>query len=627
MKELGRAGAAPTSGTWRKSWGSKVTTAAEALRVVKSGDRVFVGSGASTPQHLVEALCARAPELSDVEILHIMTLGAAPYSGKGQEEAFRHAALFIGSNVREAVQRGDADYIPIHLSDVPRLFRSRQRHLDVALVSVSEPRADGTCTLGPAVDVVRSAVESAEVVVAQVNPRMPRTSGDAMIRVDELDRLVPGAAELPELPPPTIDTVATRIGGHIARLVEDGSTIQAGIGSIPDAALAALAAKRDLGIHTEMLSDGMMYLIDHGVVTNARKVLDPGVSVTSFALGSRKLYAYVGDNPGILFRSTEYTNDTSVIARQPKMVAINGAIEVDLTGQVCADSLGSTFYSGFGGQLDFIRGAARSPGGLPIIALPSTVRDGEVSRIVPRLAAGAGVVTNRADVHYVITEYGVADLHGKSVRERTMELIQIAHPRFRPWLMREAKTLHFVYMDQTDPLPAGPTYPEQWEGIAISRDGKRILLRPVRPTDEDLVRDFFYHLTERTIFLRYAGIRKSMPHAERLRTVNVDYESEMTLLAVVLEDGHERIVGIGSYVVDRGTNEAETAFMVADDWQGKGIGTVLFRRLADIARTKGLRALVADVLPENAAMFRVIAKVGLPMEGSARTGRIRVLLK
>jgi len=616
----------PRRAAWVDSWSHKVTTAEAALRRVRSGHRVFIGSGAATPRKLVEALCARSADLADVEVIHIMTLGAAPYCSRSFDGHFRHAALFIGSNVREAVQAGDADYIPVHLSDVPRLFRSRQRPIDVALIAVSEPRPDGTCTLGASVDVVRAAMDSADVVIAEVNPRMPETSGDAVVRVEDLDGLVPHTAELLELPRASVDAIAERIGKHIARLIEDGSTIQAGIGSIPDAALAALRDKKDLGVHTEMLSDGMIDLIEQGVVTNARKALDPGKTVTSFVLGTRRAYDFVDGNADVLFRSTEYTNNPEIIARQPQMVSINGAVEVDLTGQVCADSIGPTFYSGFGGQVDFIRGAARSPGGRPIIALPSTVRRGEISRIVPRLTPGAGVVTNRADVRFVVTEYGVADLHGKSVRERAMSLIQIAHPRFRPWLMREAKAARLVYPDQREPSEAGPLYPEQWEGWITARDGTRVFLRPVKPQDEDLVKEFFYGLSPETIYLRYAGIRKTMPHEERLRLVSIDYESEMTLVAVTMEEGHDRIVGIGTYIVDPGTNEAEAAFMVADAFQGRGIGTSLFRRLADIARTKGLRSLVALVLPQNLSMLRVLEKSGLSIRADKQTGRVEALL-
>jgi acyl-CoA hydrolase/RimJ/RimL family protein N-acetyltransferase len=612
---------------WTEDWASKVTTAEGAVRHIKSGDHVFVGSGASTPQLLVQAMCSPSLDVADVEVTSIMTSGPAPYCEPAASGRFRHNAMFIGANARGAVREGLADYTPIHLSDVPRLFRSRQKPIDVALIVVSEPRY-GTTTLGASVDVVRAAVDVAGTVIAEVNPRMPRTSGDAVLKLEEIDWLIPHAFELPEYAPAVSHGAAERIGGHIARLVEDGSTIQAGIGSIPDAALAALKGKRDLGVHTEMLSDGMVDLMEHGVVTNRLKALDPGRTVTSFVLGTRRAYDFVNDNADVLFRSTEYTNDPSIIARQPRMVAINGAIEVDLTGQVCADSVGSRFYSGFGGQVDFMRGASRSPGGKPIIALPSTVQDEQISRIVPRLAPGAGVVTNRADVHFVITEYGVADLHGKSARERALALVQIAHPRFRQWLMREAKALCLVYADQLEPTAEGPFYPEQWEGWFAARDGTRVFLRPVRPTDEDLLKDYFYGLSPETIYMRYAGVRKSLPHADRLRIANVDYESEMTIVAVAIdEDGHERVVGLGTYVVDRQRNEAETAFMVGDEYQGRGIGAALFRRLADVARTKGIRALVADVLPQNAAMFRVLTKSGLAVQIDERTGRVVVSLR
>lgn len=431
--------------SWQQRCQAKLVTAAEAVRCVKRRQRVFVGSGAAEPQALVAALAARGGELADNEILHILTLGIAPYSDPCYRSAFRHNAFFIGPNVRAAVAEGRADYTPIFLSEIPRLFRSRRVALDVALIQVSPPDVHGFCSYGVSVDVVKAAAESASVVVAEVNAQMPRSLGDSFIHVDHIDHLVEVDTPLLQSVPAAPDDTALEIGRHVAELIEDGSTLQLGIGAIPNAVLLHLGKKRDLGIHTEMFSDGVIDLIEAGVINCARKTLLPGKVVTSFCMGSERLYQYVDNNPLFEFRTAEFTNDPTVIARNAKMVAINAALEVDLTGQVCADSIGDSFYSGIGGQVDFIRGSARSEGGKPIIVLRSTAKQGAVSRIVPHLHEGAGVVTTRGDVHYVATEYGVADLWGKSVRERALALISIAHPDFRPDLLAEARRRRLIY--------------------------------------------------------------------------------------------------------------------------------------------------------------------------------------
>lgn len=423
---------------------SRSVSAAEAVRIIQPGQRIFVGSGAAEPQSLVTALAERSAELHGNEIVHILTLGVAPYCDPHFSAAFRHNALFIGANVREAVGQGRADYTPVFLSEVPRLFRSGRLPLDAALIQVSPPDAEGFCTYGVSVDVVKAAAESAPIVIAEVNARMPHTCGENRIHVDRFHALVSVDTPLLESVPGEPDETSSAIGRWIAELVEDGSTLQLGIGSVPNAVLRNLHERRDLGIHTEMFSDGLIDLIQAGVVTGARKTLLPGKIVTSFCMGSRRLYDFVDGNPDCEFRSSEFTNDPANIARNERMVAINAALEVDLTGQVCADSIGSRFYSGIGGQVDFIRGAARSPGGKPIIALHSTAKNGTVSRIAPHLQEGAGVVTTRGDVHYVVTEYGIADLWGRTVRERAMELINIAHPAFRDELRYAARERHLI---------------------------------------------------------------------------------------------------------------------------------------------------------------------------------------
>ncbi len=409
----------------------------DAVSVVSSGDRVFVHTAAAAPQRLIQALTDRAPELNAVDIVHLHTEGDAPYAAPEHADSFRTRALFVGANVRSAVNNGNADYIPVFLSEAPALFRRGVLSLHVALIHVSPPDRHGFCSLGVSVDCSRAAVEMADHVIAQVNPRMPRTHGDGLIHVDALDAIVKVDDPLPIVPRPELTDTERAIGTHCAELVEDGATLQVGIGAIPDAALAALEDHADLGIHTEMFSDGIIDLIERGVITGVNKQNHPGRIVGSFAIGTRALYDYIDDNPQVVMLDAAYVNATDVICRNPKVTAINSAIEVDLTGQVCADSIGTRQYSGVGGQMDFIRGASLSAGGKPIIALPSTTRRG-TSRIVPFLKEGAGVVTTRAHVHYIVTEYGIANLYGKTLRERAVALIAIAHPDHRTALEEAA---------------------------------------------------------------------------------------------------------------------------------------------------------------------------------------------
>jgi 4-hydroxybutyrate CoA-transferase len=417
---------------------SRTVSAEEAVAVVKSGSRVFVHSVAAAPRRLIEALTARAGELRVVEIVSLHTEGEAPYAAPELSKSFRVNALFVGPNIRRAVEEGRADYVPVFLSEVPSLFRSGILPLDVALIHVSPPDRHGFCSLGVSVDVTKAAVQTARTVVAQVNPRMPRSHGDGLIHVDSIDSMVEVDEPIHEAPPAELSDVERAIGRHCAELVEDGACLQIGIGAIPQATLAALGDHQRLGIHTEMISDGVVDLVEKGVVTGENKRVHPGKIVAGFALGSKRLYDFLDDNPLVAMLDMAYINDAAVIRRNPKVVAINSAIEVDITGQVCADSIGDRQYSGVGGQMDFIRGAALSEGGKPIIALPSVTASGE-SRIVSMLKPAAGVVTTRAHVHFVVTEHGIADVFGKNLRQRAAALIAIAHPAHRDALAAEAR--------------------------------------------------------------------------------------------------------------------------------------------------------------------------------------------
>jgi acetyl-CoA hydrolase len=424
---------------WPEAYRHKLTTPEQALQVVKSGERVYIGGGCGEPMVLAEYLAKRNGQVRDVDIVHILTSGHAPYIGPEMEDSFRVNALFIGSNVRKAVQAGRADFTPVFLHQIPRLFRDGHLPIDIALISVSPPDAHGYCSFGVEVGVTKPAAESARVIIAEINPQMPRVWGNSFIHLSQITHCVPVDYPLPSSAQSSPSPLYQQIGEHIASLINDGDTLQLGIGAIPDAVLSNLGKKEHLGIHSEMISDGVVDLIEAGVITGRRKNFLPGKVVASFMLGSERLYKFVHNNPIIEMRPTDFTNDPFTISRNDNMVAINSALQVDLTGQVCADSIGTKFYSGVGGQADFIRGAAHSKGGKPIIALPSTAMDGKISRIVATLDVGAGVTTTRNDVHYVITEFGVAQLFGKNVRHRAEALISIAHPSFREELRRAAQ--------------------------------------------------------------------------------------------------------------------------------------------------------------------------------------------
>jgi acyl-CoA hydrolase len=432
------------STTWKDRFAAKVTTPENAIRAIPAHTRILISSGAGEPVRLVESMVAHGDHLEGNEIVHILTLGPAPYVQPGLEHRFRHTAFFIGANVRAAVQEGRADFMPIFLSEIPHLILSGRVKIDVAMIQVSPPDHHGFVSLGVSVDVVRAAVDTAPIILAEVNPHMPRTHGDSFLHVDRIRHLVPVDYELPELPCKAPDEISRKIGENVATLIPDGATLQAGIGNIPDALLLSLDDRNDLGIHTEMLSDCVARLVDRGVITGRKKTLLPGKLVCSFIMGTHKLYEWANDNPQLEMRPSIFTNDPFQIARNDHMISINSALAIDLTGQVAADTVGGRFFSGIGGQVDFIRGSARSKGGKPIIALPATAKNGTISRINPVFEEGAGIVTSRGDIHYVVTEFGIADLWGKNIRDRAHALIRIAHPDFRDELLAAAKARRFI---------------------------------------------------------------------------------------------------------------------------------------------------------------------------------------
>ena len=430
--------------SWFDHYKKKIVSAEAAVSDIKSGDRVYISGNAATPYVLMKALASRKNELRDIELVHVLLVGEDPLSSREMFGHFRHNSLFVGPADRQAINEGRADYMPIFLHQIPDLFYSEQMLLDVALIHTSPPDEHGFMSLGVEVLASKAALEKAKVVVVQVNEKMPRILGDSFVHVSKVDKVVEISEDLPQLEKKPFTEVERKIGHSIASLIEKGSTLQLGIGGIPDAVLSALKGDMELGIHTEMVSDGVMDAIESGIITGAKKTFHPNKVILTFMLGSKSLYEYADNNPIFEAHPTDYTNHPFNVSQNDKMVAINSAIEVDLTGQVCSDSIGTYIYSGFGGQVDFIRGAAHSKGGKPIIALPSTAKHGEVSRIVPYLKQGAGVVTTRADVKYIVTEYGVANLHGKNLQERTKELINVAHPNFRDDLIKEAKNRNLL---------------------------------------------------------------------------------------------------------------------------------------------------------------------------------------
>ncbi|MFW9810462.1 MAG: acetyl-CoA hydrolase/transferase family protein, partial [Candidatus Thorarchaeota archaeon] len=552
---------------WVQKYKSKVVNSSKAIKMIKRGARIFLGTGCGVPYHLVQELAKHADHMADNEIVHLLTLGDTPSADQKFQNQFRHNTFFVSSNIREAVSEGRADYTPIMLSDIPELFRLRRMPLDVALIQISPPDRNGYSSLGISVDITKSAAESADLVIAQVNDRMPITHGDSFIDVREIDYLVPHNEPLREFQADEINETIDQIGSYVARLVENDSTLELGIGALPQSVCNNLldSGVRDLGIHTEMFSDSLIPLIEKGVVTNKKKTLHRGKVIASFAMGSEKLYDYINDNPMFHFYDTAYVNDPYVIGQNNKMIAINSALEVDLTGQVCADSIGHRFYSGIGGQVDFIRGAKRSRGGKAIICMLSTAMNGTVSRIVPRLSEGAGVVTTRGDVDVVITEYGLATLHGKTIRERVLSLIAVAHPKFRNELLEAAKKMHYVFEDQVPFLVQGTYFASEYEvqeTFKTSEGPIDVQFRLIRPDDSDRIKELFYDLSEESIYFRFLTPLKSLRRQTLQDFYNVDQSSDISVVAVIKSDVEgetERIIGAGRYLLNRSTNEAEFA--------------------------------------------------------------------
>ncbi len=594
-----------------QNYPNKVVTAKKAVSQIKKGSRVFVGTGCGEPQHLIRAM-VQDINLQDIMVYQMLSSTFAEFvDDPSFLRRFMLKLFFISNPMRKAAREGKIDYVPSYLSQIPRLFSNRSIGLDVALIQVSPPDGFGYCSLGVSVDITRSGLDNAGLVIAQVNPQMPRTFGDSFVHVDQIDYFVFKDEKLVEVVPMMKDPViARRIGHYVSSLIGDGATLQIGFGHLPGAILQYLDKKKDLGLHTQVITDDMLPLFEKKVFTNKKKTLLPGRAVASLCMGSEKIYRYVEDNPSFYFRSSEFVNDPSQISRNDNLISISSALEVDLTGQVCSDSMGYNFYSGIGDQVDFLRASAMSKGGFSIIALPSTAqtKDGSVSRIVSNLTEGAGVATTRADPYYIVTEYGIAELQGKGIYQRVIEMAQIAHPKFREELIESAKKRHYTFADQLPPLDDDLLFLEGYKESKELRDGQTVEFRPLLTSDEFDCRNFFYSLQEETIYYRFFYRMKVFSHEVVQRQwASIDYRKNMSILALSHSGSHKEIIAIGSYADDE-DNRAEVAFVVREDYQNFGIASYLLGMLERIARENEYMGFSASALRENTAMIHVFKK-------------------
>ncbi|MGM0596481.1 MAG: GNAT family N-acetyltransferase [Myxococcota bacterium] len=601
-----------------KLYNERKTTVSKAFAKVKPGSKIFIGSGVSEPQYLVSKSIDYPLNIADTEVFQLVSLNSSPHTDAKFNNMFRLNTFFIGKAARNVIASGDADYTPIFISEIPDLIKTGRVPLDVAIVQLTPPDGYGNCSLGVSVECMQAAIRNSKYVIAQVNSHMPRTMGNSFISIEELDAIIEYDEPILEYIEEPPDTIAEKIGFYVSRLIPNGSTIQAGIGSIPNAVLHHLTDKKDLGVHTEMFSDGLVELYESGAITNRKKTYHNGKIIASFCLGSKKLYDTINNNPVFEFYPTDYISDPRHIAKNDNMCAINSALQVDFTGQVCADSIGHKFYSGIGGQADFMRGSALSKGGRPIIAIPSTAKDGKVSRIVPALTQGGGVVTTRGDVHYVVTEYGIAYLHGKNIRSRVLAMINVAHPKFREELLEEAKRLNYVYQDQELPDVAAPT--KGMDFTYKTPEGETIKFRNINHLDEEKLRRFFYGLRKEDVYYRFMGYVRTLDHKAAQPLVVMDYEEKFAMIGYTGDMPDEQLICVGRWFLDRATNMAEVAFTVSPEYQQKGIGSFLLGKMIELAKQKGIKGFVADVLAKNKKMMKVFLNCGYDVSVSLEYG-------
>jgi acyl-CoA hydrolase/RimJ/RimL family protein N-acetyltransferase len=586
-------------------------------KLIHPGSRVFLGGGAAVPLALIRSMLDHAAFFKDVELVHINGLGETPWIDPKYEQVLRTNSFFLTPVLRDAVERGQADYTPCAMSEIPLLFKSKRLAVDVALVQVSPPDSAGWCSLGVSVDVSRAAVESAHMVVAQINSQMPRTCGDSLISIKKIDWFIEHSAPLPEADAILTDDRYSRIGCYAAQLVEDGSTLQVGLGNSPDAVARALYQHKHLGVHTGVLTDALMHLVKCGAVDHSMKNYRPGKIIASHVLGSRELYQFVDCNEEIEFHPSDWVNDPSRIARNVRMVAINGAREIDLTGQVVRDSTGHRFYGGVGALQDFIRGAGRSKKGCPIIALTSTSDENGQSRVVAQLQEGSGVATGRGDVHYVVTEYGVASLYGCSIRERVARLVDVAHPDHREALLAGAQMRGWLPKFYTMPATEAKLSEDGIESSWIKFQDSRLFLRPLHPSDMRILQEFFYSHDEETVRLRYGYQRERMTGESAYKLAAVDQTKDLAIAIFSEDPGRQSLRAIGRYYLDPDGKKAEIAFVVHETTRHSGIAGFLLGELAAVAGRRGVKELWANVMPDNRAMAGLFLAVGGHVENSS----------
>ncbi len=587
----------------------KLLTPEQSVKKIQNGSRVFIGTGCGEPQQLIKAMVSN-PAIQDIIIYQMLSSTLSAYvNDKNFLSRFSIKLFFISPLMRKFAFEGKIDYIPVYLSQIPKIFQDNEIGLDVALIQVCPPDKHGYCSLGISVDITLSGMKNAGVVIAQVNPNMPRTWGDSLVHIDEIDYLVEYEEPLLEsLPETKNQKVIERIGHYVNQLVDDGSTLQIGFGHLPDAVMPCLADKKDLGIHTQVITDGLLPLLKNKAITNKKKNYLQDRAVTSLCMGSKELYEFVNDNPMFYFRSSQFVNDPNVIAKNDNFISISSALEVDLTGQICTDSKGYLFYSGIGDQVDFIRGSSMSKGGFSIVIIPSTAQNGEVSRIVPHLSEGAGVATTRGDIDIIVTEYGIAEIRRKSISQRVMELAQIAHPKFRKELIEQAKQRHYIFGDQLPPTSQDLMFLDSYNETMTLPGGKSLEVRPLLPSDEFESRHFYYSLQEDSIYYRFFNKRKVFSRKMlQQQWAEVDYRRNMTLIALMQKGRRKHIVAIGSYA-EADKDAAEVAFLVKEEFHGKGIASFLLNALEKIARENNYTRFIATVLAENEKMLYVFQK-------------------
>jgi len=576
----------------------KLRTPEQAVSVVKSGERVFLGTACATPRSLIRALESSEEKVFDVKLIHFLTDGAIPMKDGIPKTRFQHKVFFVGSDTREAIKNGKAEYIPISIAQLPRLIENEKIPIDVAMIQVSPPDMNGFVSLGVSVDITRAAVLKAKKVIAEVNPNMPYTHGDSLIPMDRIDAFVEVNTPVIEYLHKPADAIGEQIARYVARIIHDNSTLHTGIGRIPNEMLKYLTNRKNLSIHSDVITEPVIDLIEKNVIT--------GSIVTSYCMGTKALYNLIDRNTQFAFHPIDYICRPGIISGINRLVSVTQAFSIDLMGQACADQFGGEFYSGIAAQLEFIRASSLSPGGKSIICLSSTTDDGQESRIRPLLREGEGVTIPRSDVHYVITEYGSAYLYCKSIQEKALALIEIAHPDFRPWLLEEGIRLGYLKKGQT--LKSKTAYPENEEREVQLKNGEKVLIRPAKASDAGGLQDIFYNMAPNDIYTRFFTHLASLTDKKAQHLCNVDYENEMAFTAVVGERENEKVIGSSCYFIDPTDNLAEVAYMIRPEWQRCGLGSALQQRMTEYAQSKGLGGFKANILVENIKMQQVIKK-------------------